>query len=553
MGRNTTTPLPQSLDRFSVGEIVDIAGVPDLYNAGTSTWAKTNVFLAASSFPESTKNNIANTSNAPDQIVLTNTLNRTISNAGKPASVQPIARITASNISCFPNGVPGANSTVTTITSSGPQIVTTGLTNWVTSDQGIVQHLVVSDGTTLFHYGFTATGTLALYTSTDGLTWTSQAMTGNPAITINAVTAPFFSGAVRNPAGDSYGGNASSSYGVWGVVWCGARFLLFGPSLATGGGGVMLAATSTNGYTWTSNAAGILGSTSLAGAVNVHFERNGNNCWFKMGGGGHAKRYSTDGGITWANTTSNVSARYSNFDAGLYVYRNTTDPAKFIFHDTTNATLSTDSGANFTTDFAFPYSGFSAMAYKGNTIIVSGSATASHTLRISTNNGASFSAVLLPVGTLNNWGNVFADANRFYFLPISTNQILTSVDGVTWTIVQLNVDVNDQASSGSGIIAFDANNVCIVGSYSVAITSDGGVTWKVMKTQTSGANSVYVGNGYFTPDGGGYAILGNGNNTANYNGIVSKASLTEGGSFYKIGTSAIAALRTNANAYVRIA
>lgn len=553
MGRNTTTPSPASLDRYSIGEIQDIMGVPNLYDAGTSKWAKSNTYIAASAFPDSTKNNIANTSNAPDQIVLSNTLNTTIANSANPTSVQPIARIAASNVTCYANAQAGTNSTVTTITSAGPQIVTTGLTNFTNGAQGLVQHLVVSDGNKLFHYGFTSAGTMALYTSTNGLTWTSQAMTGVPAITLNAVTAPFFSGAIKSPIGDGYAGNASSSYGVWGVVWCGVRFLLFGPSSSSGGGGVMLAATSTDGYTWTSNAAGILGTASQGGAVNVHFARNGNNCWFKMGGGPGVKRYTTDGGVTWAETTGNVSARYANFDAGLFVYRNTTDPAKYIMHNSTNATLSTDSGANFTTDFNWPYSGLTAFAYKGNTILTSGAATASHTLRISTDNGASFSSVLLPAGTLNNYGYVFADAVRFYFLPVSTNQILTSSDGVTWTIIQLSVDTNDIAATGSGIVAFDSNNICLVGSYQVAITSDGGVTWKVMRTQTSGATAVYVGNAYATPDGGGFCSLGNGYGGQQYQALISAASLTGGGSFYKIGTSAIAALRTNAIAYVRIA
>jgi len=40
MGRNTTTPNPSSLDRYSTGEIVDLSGVASYYDAGTSKWLK---------------------------------------------------------------------------------------------------------------------------------------------------------------------------------------------------------------------------------------------------------------------------------------------------------------------------------------------------------------------------------------------------------------------------------------------------------------------------------------------------------------------------------
>jgi len=550
MGRNTTTPNPQSLDRFSIGEIQDIQGVANFYDAGTSKWLRSNTFTASSNLPDITKTNIANSGSGADQIVLSTTADTAIANASRPVSIQPIARITASNITCYANCVNGTNSTVTTITSAGPQVVTTGLTNF-SGSQDLLQHLVVSDGTKLFHYGFTAAGTMALYTSTNGTTWTVQAMTGVPAIQLNAVTGVFSAGVNNKSAtGDGYTSNASSSYGCWGVVWCGARFLVFGPSSSSGGGGVMLAAISSDGYTWTSNATAILGTASQGGAVNVHFERNGNNSWFKMGGGGNPRRYSTDGGVTWATTASNASARYSNFDASLKVARNTTDPAKFIMHDVNNATLSTDSGANFTTDFSFPYSGFGALAYKGSTMLITGT---SGTLRISTNDGTTWSAVLLPVGTLASNGAVFADANRFYFFPVGSDQVLTSSDGVTWTIITLPSNGDDVAYTPSGIIAFDSNKVCIVGASYVFITTDGGVTWKVMKNQTSGATDMRVGNAYVTPDGGGYCAINAGASSTNYSGLISATSLTAGGSFYKVSNSTINPSRTNALAYVRVA
>lgn len=557
MGRNTTTPNPSSLDRFSVGEIVDIEGVPNLYDAGTSKWVKSNTYVASSAFPDSTKANIANQPNGYNQIVLATTIETTVANQSFASSVEPPARITASNITCYPAISATQAQTVMVVNSDGVQVVTTPLINRVSS-QGYLQSVVVSDGTKFFQYGFTASNTLALYTSTNGTTWTSQAMTGVPAFNVYGSVATFYANSNNKyTVGDNYNAPYASSYGSFGVVWCGARFLCFGPSSASGGGGTMLAATSADGYTWSSNAATILGSASIAGAINTYFYRNGNNCLLKVGQGsstGGAIRYSNDGGITWAAVT--VSARYRDLTVGnMCHFRNSSDATKLLAHGFDNSgVITSTSGATFDTNITLPYyaSTSGSIAYKGSTILQT-YPDAAYPLMISTNDGASFTSVLFPVGTLNNYGAVFSDANRFYFFPYYSGQILTSSDGITWTINTLPTINGNFAGDPRGIIAFDSNKVAMFDGSYVCMTTDGGITWKIMRTQTGGSADVRVGNGYTTPDGGGIAVLGNGYQSTNYAGIVSANSMTAGGSFYKVTSSVISPIRANATAYVRIA
>lgn len=550
-----SNPSSADLTRFSIGEIQDLSGVPNLYDAGSSKWLKSNTYTASSNLPETTKTNIANSSTGYTQIALASTLDDSYANA-YPYSLGEIARISASSISCYACSTNTTSQQVLAVKSTGVQIVGTGLVTSSTGASSGAVSLVVSNNSKFFHYGFTNSTTLALYTSTDGTTWTSQAMTGLPSLSINASNTRVFqtgSSCVRTAIGDYTMQQNSGSYGTWGVVWCGARFIFFGG----GASGYFVTATSTDGYTWSDTTSSVLGSTTVSPNNAVAFYRNGNNCFIKIGTT-NAQVYTSDGGVTWSAMTTN-----SNFDSmnvgstGNALYRNTTDPAKILMSNSSltgnTATISTNSGATFNTDITLPSLSYaySSIAWKGSTMLYCNYAS-NVSLKISTNNGTTFTSVLLPAGTLNSSGMVYADATRFYFFPASSGQVLTSTDGVTWTINTLpTTDGGFSTYYGTGIAYFDTNKVIICDTQgNMALTTDGGVTWKVMAQSSSISGGAYLGNLRVTPDGGGLACAGTATN--DYRKVFSGSSVTAGGSFYKVSAADITPVRANAYSYVRV-
>jgi hypothetical protein len=555
MGRNTTTPLPQSLDRFSIGEIQDLSGVPDYYNAGSSKWLKSGTFTASSNLTETTKTNIANSSTGYSQIALLSTLDNSYSNA-YPYTPTEIPRISSSSITCYPCATSTNSQQVLAVKSTGVQTVGTGLVTAYFADGTGATSIVVSNGTKFFHYGNTSGSAFGLYTSTDGTTWTSQAMTGLPTVSLNTNNVRVFmtgSSALRTAAGDGTSQVGAPSYSTWGVVWCGARFLFFASN-----GTNYVAATSTDGYTWTNATSAVLDNSSATQLQSVAFYRNGNNCFIKFGTTA-VQRFTSDGGITWAGITT--SANFDAINVGnstTRLYRNTTDPAKLLMSCSSltgnTCTITTDSGAYFNTDISLPSmnSSYSSVAWKGNTMLYA-QASSTISLKISTNNGTTFTDVLLPAGTLSSTGMVYADANRFYFFPLSAGQVLISTDGITWTIVALPTTEGGFSSYyGTGIIAFDSNKVMIVDSQGyLALTTDGGVNWKVMNQSSTIGSGVYAGTLPVTPDGGGFAAAGVGN-TGTSRKVFSNSSATAGGSFYKVSSAEITPVRANAASFVRV-
>jgi hypothetical protein len=59
-----------NLSRFSVGEIVDLSGVPNFYNAGSSTWLRSATATASSNLSASTRANLASAGTAAAPTVL---------------------------------------------------------------------------------------------------------------------------------------------------------------------------------------------------------------------------------------------------------------------------------------------------------------------------------------------------------------------------------------------------------------------------------------------------------------------------------------------------
>jgi hypothetical protein len=558
MGRNTTTPLPQSLDRFSIGEVVDISGVANFYDAGTSKWLKSATLTASSNLPATTKTSLANagTSSVPT-VIARSSLSESYITYGFYASY-PIERISASSVSVVPAYYNGTTAVgVGAITSAGMQLVPTGQTSIRTSDGGAGTNVYVAgNGTTIFSYTFTSATALSAYYTTNGTTWTAGSVTGLPTFAVGTDT-PSHASTVANSIDYTTNTAAgwrrgfSSGNGQFAVFWCGARFLL----VAHGATNYLLS-LSTDGLSFGGdNTTAVIGATAQAKAVNMQFYRNGNNCYLNIG---TAYRYSTDGGVTWAASTFAGAPSPTTYAMLI----NLTDPAKMVITPstaTTTAYYSADSGATWSASRPWPFTNPHGVYYKGNTIIATNGAS---NIKVSTDNGTTWVTPTFPVGVLGTLITFFGDTNRFYAGVDSQAQLLTSSDAVTWTLVTLaqNFNVGYQSTwYGAGIVAYDSNTVVLIG-YNTAngqnqcfFTLDGGVTWTGAAFTTGGA-SFWAGNSSFvTPDGGGigFAFSSSSLNTTQ-NANVLKADIAAGGAFYRTGSSTIAPLRTNALAYVRV-
>lgn len=561
MGRNTTTPNPSSLDRFSIGEIQDLSGVANFYDAGSSKWLRSGQATASSNLTASTRTNLASAGTASVPTVLAQSSLSLSYNSNGFYATYPIERISASNISVVPanNFTSGVN--VGVMTSVGLQAVATGQTSIRTGAQSGGNAVVASNNTKIFSYCFTSATALNVRSTTNGTTWTAETVTGVPVFAAASTTAAHASPSTSSQytSASNTGWRRSKVPGntEFAVFWCGARFLIIAPGT---GATNYVASLSTDGFTFGGdNTNAVLGSTTVAVSENIQFYRNGNNCYLQVST--TQKRYSTDGGATWANSTFAASPNPSDY----MMQYNTTDPAKLIImggFSSSEAYYTADSGATWSANRPLPDTASNGgLYYKGSTAIFSsGSIT-----RVSTDNGVTWVTPTFPIGVLSANHQVYADANRFYIGVLSQPQILTSADAVTWTIVTLTQNYNvgiHTTQTGNGIITYagDSNMVVLLGyntssGYNQCFFSlDGGVTWTGSQfTVGNITDSWGVGNCFTTPDAGGVAFaFGMSGITAGQNTNVLKADITGGGAFYRTGVSAITPIRANSLAYVRV-
>jgi hypothetical protein len=552
-----------NLSRYSIGEIVDLSGVPDFYNAGSSKWLKSAVATASSNLNATTKTNLANAGTASQPTVLAQSaLSSSYNGFGFYASY-PIARISASSISVVPAYYQGTTAVgVGVVTSAGLQAVATGQTSIRTSaTQTGANAYVASNNTTIFSYCFSSSTALSAAYTTNGTTWTIGSVTGLPTFAANSDTiahaSQLSSGSYTVAGTAGWKRSFSSGGGQFAVFWCGARFLLIGPGT---GPTNYVCSLSTDGLAWGGdNTTAVIGATARAISADMQFYRNGNNCFLMLG---TANRFSTDGGVTWANSTGAGATAQDPGNGFLQV--NTTDPAKLFFVNGTGTTVtyySADSGASWSADRPIPFVNTNGgMYYKGSTLVVGNGSTQNY---VSTNDGVTWTAITTPIGTLSTALSFAADANRFYAGVRSQSQILTSSDGVTWTLLTLSQNFSVSHIStmyGYGIIAYDSNTVVLVG-YSNAtgfnqavFTLDGGVTWTCSQfTVGNTAGQWGVGSAFLTPDasGIGFIFSMSGLTTGNTTNMF-KTDMTGGGAFYRTGTTAITPIRTNSFSYVRV-
>lgn len=545
------------LSRFSIGEIQDLSGVSDFYNAGSSKWLKSATATASSNLSTTTKTNLAAAGTGTAPTVLTqSSLSNSYNTFGFYATY-PIARISASSVSV----VPAYNAASTAVavgvaTSAGLQRVLTGQTSFVTNNVNAgTNGFVASNNTTIFSYCFTSATALSAYYTTNGTTWTAGTVTGIPVFAT--------SGATYAHGGGSASGNGTNAATIgwkrqhqsteqFAVFWCGARFLLIGPAATN-----YMVSLSTDGLSWGGdNTTAVIGATAQAKVLNMQFYRNGNNCYLNIG---TAYRYSTDGGVTWAASTFAAAPTPTYF-----LQYNQSDPSKLVILPSTSQTLayySADSGATWSASRTLPSNNQNGgLYYKGSTLVLS---NASSLYYVSTDNGVTWTTPTFPIGVLSTNIKFFADANRFYAGVHQQPQLLTSSDAVTWTLVTLTQNFLLQTiltGSGYGIVSYDSNTVVLLG-YSnsgfnqALLTLDGGVTWTGTQYTVGNIGGNWaVGNAFVTPDGGGVSFLwGNDDLTAETSTNVLKADITAGGAFYRTGVTTITPLRANSLAYVRVA
>jgi len=546
---------PSSLSRFSVGEITQLLATPVFYNAGSSKWLKTGTYTASSNLSTATKNNLAAAGTATiSTIALLTAVENSLSSA-YPYSPLPAQRISASGVTVFPACSGTTTPIVTTVTSAGAQNIFLPITASASSDAAGANIVIASNNTTIFAYTVTNATTFSAVSTTDGLNWSSVTLTGLPTF-VNINQDKAFSSGQNCTVGVN--GRSKAKTNRFCVFWCGARFLLV---VADVGASAYIASTSTDGIAWSGNTTlTILGSVSISNTVSVDFYRNGNNCYLCLAGNW---RKSTDGGVNWSACTSTPYSGTADYFQKL----NSTDAAKLMYTDNaaTTSYFSADSGATWTSR-TLPIDSSGAIAYKGSTILISKSNTGVYR---SVNDGASFTPIVFPVGTLSSSGLVFSDASRFYFVPQGQPQILTSTDAITWTIVSVpanSMAIQDGSYQG-GIVYYDSNNVILLGYNNkagfdqCAITNDGGVTWKnsSISSLSNNADYTFVGDAFVSPDGlgGGTSAFG-GNSGGGYYGssgtgnVCSKATAVAGGGFYRTGSAVVTPTNANALMFARI-
>ena len=131
--------------------------------------------------------------------------------------------------------------------------------------------------------------------STDGRTWTTQALSNFPNLK-NFVP----SQAARSFIGMPSVLGVQNQFPSYGVYWCGTRFIALGEDNTNGTLTTVkiIGASSTDGITWSAMPSAILGSSTNGGTLRiVGFNRDGNNATFQFNDGTTSS--TSDGGVTW--------------------------------------------------------------------------------------------------------------------------------------------------------------------------------------------------------------------------------------------------------------
>ena len=424
----------------------------------------------------------------------------------------------------IPSGsVPVPNNVLTDKNIFAASRFTSNFTETIWPDLGGVMALITTNpaGTAFCLLTADASRNFAVYTSTNGITWTQQTISGhvsgdgyNWGQTVgNSLYSPQYTNGVR--CGMGYPLLTPLYAGQYGYpmiyVNCGARII---STVYDSSNGLMRAYRSTDGFTMgTNDAAGILGTDTPQ--RNFFFHRNSNSCFLISGS---AVRYTTDGGITWATSTNAFSVSSYSF-----IQTNATNRTSLAVTASTSTTfqVSTNTGGTWTSRTlpAAPAVATSALAYAGSTLVYLSAVGSVHR---STDNGATWTTVTnTTLGVEANPINVLHDGYRFYMLYQGGLGVLsTSTDGITWTArtvppTTLTDTVSyyntynpsssvDQSASVTFCAASNSSDVIITTNSNTGqraiMSNDGGVTWYVASTTGATTYALYAANATFARD-----------------------------------------------------
>lgn len=518
--------------RFGVGEVADLAAVPQAYQATDSFWMQSNTWMGRNLIPAAARNMLASASGL---VALANPVRDAVASNAQWLSASVPPATLPGGITVFQTRADGQ---VMLIDADGPRMISTGLTGKVA---------VVSDGTALWAMGTAGAANTApgIAKSTDGKSWVKQVLSGWPATaTMRANLYPFTSPASTGLPSSTAQGYCNAAWDTTNqsaFFWTGARCLAI-----VDDGSKFMCLRSTNGTAWTDDTTQVLGASIPLAGGTVFFWRNGNNAFLKVGS---AYRFSSDGGANWSAVATEPTAL-----AGGFLQRNGSDPARLAASlDYVSLFVSTNSGQTWNNRYAA--SGLSdfggGIAYLGSTIVALSS---TGILRRSNDDGATWAAVAWPQAALGTPRRVLADGFRFYIIT-STGQLLTTLDGNTVLARSggMPMSLSAAVSLNSSVTLFVEEFVG--GSGDAAFTLDGGVTTQRAQMR-SGSYGISIGhsNGVAVTAGGkSYFVGGTENVNANQRCyVVDVDDIQAGGALFRSSTATIPPSRTNMAAFVRV-
>lgn len=525
--------------KYGIGEFAELVGVPPAFDAGDSFWLAAGNRFSRDQVPLVARKRMASVSTGLVSLANPVRDNQAADCVNLSASVPPAV---VGGVTVFQTRRPGH---VLVIDSSGPRLVSTGLTGMIAVMSDGQSFWAISNGATLASDpGAVLAASGGVAKSTDGVTWIAQTVTGWPAgYILQNVLYPFTKGSGQTSSAQGYKPFDYATCKQSGVFWTGSRYLA-----VVDDGTNFKICRSTNCLAWTDDTSQVLGGTVTA-AGTIFFCRNGNNCFLKVGG---AYRYSTDGGANWSNCA--VPPTVLNGYSG-YLQRSASNPAILVAtQDYAGLFISTDSGKTWF-DRSTAIGSIGSTNFIGGVAII-GSAILILTptgLKRSSDGGATWNNVVYPATIQGTPTRVVADAYRAYVI-INNKQVLTTTDGITFIVryASINFVVSSAAAISSTVTLFTAE---VGGTDMTAFTLDGGITFTGTMKMRSGAYGVGSGNCTcigITTESGSYFVGGVEN--TNYDQrqfIIDLSDIEAGGAVFMLANG-IAPIRPGTMVYGRV-